>query len=177
MKYLVLLLLFNFSFAQKDVYPIEEKHQHLINNPNYSNEIFKDINNVLDNFLGNWTYSDMNNEVLIEMKQHDVFVFPSLFDGFGLVILEALSRGLPVITTKNTGGPDILEDGSDGFIVPIRSSEAITEKLQLLCDDRTLLEKMSAAALKKAARYSWQEYRHNLKTTTKIAAAQDSFTS
>lgn len=109
-----------------------------------------------------WIPSLSNQDILAEMDRHDVFVFPSLCDGFGLVILEALSRGLPVITTPHTGGPDVLTEGEDGFIVPIRSSAAIVEKLELLIEDRELLARMSNAALHKAAACSWEEYRGRL---------------
>ena len=77
--------------------------------------------------------------VLREMQNHDVLVLPSLFEGFGLVILEAMAQGVPVITTDHTAGPDIIEDGTEGFIVPIRSAEAITEKLGLLTRDHERL--------------------------------------
>src|SRR5207249_2069253 len=97
-------------------------------------------------------------QLLEEMSRHDVLIFPSLFEGFGLVILEAMSRGLPVITTPNTAGPDIISDGEDGFIVPIRSSEAICEKLELLIRDRERLRAMSSAARKTAGRCSWDNY-------------------
>ena len=70
-------------------------------------------------------------EVLAEMERQDVLVFPSLFEGFGLVILEAMSRGVPVITTAHTAGPDLIADGEDGFIVPIRSAAAIAEKTRI----------------------------------------------
>ena len=70
--------------------------------------------------------------VLREMHNHDLLVFPSLFEGFGLVILEAMAQGTPVITTEHTCGPDIIDDGTDGFIVPIRSAEAIAEKIDIL---------------------------------------------
>ena len=97
------------------------------------------------------------------MSRHDVFVFPSLFEGFGLVILEAMSQGLPVITTPHTAGLDVIADGEDGFIVPIRSADAITEKLELLAHDRRLLLAMSQAAQRKAAQYSWESYqRHTI---------------
>jgi glycosyltransferase involved in cell wall biosynthesis len=76
----------------------------------------------------------------------DVFVLPAIEEGFGLVIGEALSHGLPVIATVNSGAPDVYRDGSIGFLVPIRSSEAIYEKLQLLADDRALREEMSHRA-------------------------------
>ena len=96
-------------------------------------------------------------------------VFPSLSEGYGLVILEALSRGLPVITTRNTGGPEVMEDGRQGFFVPIRSSEAIAEKLETLAADRALLEAMSEAALERARECTWEKYRRSLVSKLGIA--------
>lgn len=107
-----------------------------------------------------WIASLPHAEVLEEMRRHDVFVFPSLFEGFGLVILEAMSQGLPVITTPNTAGPDIISDGKDGFIVPIRSAQAIAQKLELLINNRDLLEQLSQAAQHKAATFTWKSYQH-----------------
>jgi alpha-maltose-1-phosphate synthase len=101
-------------------------------------------------------------EILKEMDQHDVFVFPSLFEGFGLVILEAMARGIPVITTSHTAGPDVITDGKDGYIVPIRSYEAIAEKLELLANDHSLLIHLKTAALEKAKQFSWQRYQEKL---------------
>lgn len=109
-----------------------------------------------------WIPSLPNQAILEEMNHHDVFVFPSLFDGFGLVILEALSRGLPIITTTHTGGPDIITEGKDGFIIPIRSGDAIAEKLTILFEDREKLAEMSQAALRKAESCSWPNYRKRL---------------
>ena len=109
-----------------------------------------------------WIPTAPNAEVLAEMSRHDVLVFPSLFEGFGLVIPEALSRGLPVITTPHTAGPDLLDDGVDGFLVPIRSAEAIAEKLELLLLDPARRQEMSRAALRKAAQLSWQTHRRAL---------------
>ena len=100
--------------------------------------------------------------VLAEMARQDVLVFPSLFEGFGLVILEAMSRGLPVITTAHTAGPDVIEDGRDGFLVPIRSAAAIAEKLELLHREPTRLAAMREAASAKAASWTWANYRRLL---------------
>lgn len=100
-----------------------------------------------------------HNEVLREMREHDVLVFPSLFEGFGMVITEAMSQGVPVITTPHTAGPDFIEDGRDGFIVPIRSSEAIAEKLSFLDENRDALAEMKRAAWRKAQTLSWEDYR------------------
>ena len=106
-----------------------------------------------------WIESLPHAQILEEISRHDVLIFPSLFEGFGLVIGEALSRGVPVITTPHTGGPDIMRDGQDGFIVPIRDAEAIVERVLTLHGDRELLRMMSASALERAGQFSWQRYR------------------
>lgn len=83
-------------------------------------------------------------------KSASVFCLPSIEEGLALVLGEALSFGVPIIATENTGADDIIIDSEEGFIVPIRSSDAIAEKLQLLADDRQLYENMKAKAVKKA---------------------------
>ncbi len=104
-----------------------------------------------------------NSLVLQEMEQHDVLVFPTLFEGFALVILEAMSRGLPVITTSHSGaGPEIISDGEDGYIVPIRSTECIAERLEYLANNPDGLNKMKVAALEKAKRFPWKAYQSKL---------------
>ena len=90
------------------------------------------------------------------MRRHDVFVFPSLFEGLALVQGEAISQGLPVITTPNSGGTDILRDGVDGFIVPIRDPDAIASRLLELYQDRALLQQMSDSARERAAQLDWK---------------------
>ncbi len=114
-----------------------------------------------------WIASLPHQQILEEMRRHDVLVLPSLFEGFGLVILEAMSQGIPVIATPHTAGPDVITDGEDGFIVPIRSAEAISEKLELLLCDRRLLLAMSQAAQRKSAQYSWESYGRNIVNTIK----------
>jgi starch synthase len=103
-----------------------------------------------------WLSSLPHSEILAEMRRHDVFVFPSLFEGLALVTGEAISQGLPVITTPNSGGTDILRDGVDGFIVPIRDPEAITARLLELHQDRGLLKQMSDSTLERAGQLNWQ---------------------
>jgi glycosyltransferase involved in cell wall biosynthesis len=98
------------------------------------------------------------------MRRHDVLVLPSLFDGFGLAITEAMSQGIPVVTTAHTAGPDMIDNGIDGFIVPVRSAEAIVEKLEVLTRDRERLRAMKIAARKKAQMHPWENYRRALVT-------------
>jgi starch synthase len=79
-----------------------------------------------------------------------VFVLPSVEEGLALVLGEALASGTPVITTTNSGAADLFETGREGFIVPVRDSAAIQEKLQQLADDPPLRERMSEAARARA---------------------------
>lgn len=106
-----------------------------------------------------WLPSVSHEQILAEMRAHDVFVFPSLFEGLALVNGEAISQGLPVITTRNSGGSDILRDGEDSFLVPIRDADAIAARLMQLREDRELLKRMSDRALERAAELTWQSYR------------------
>lgn len=91
-----------------------------------------------------------------------VFVFPSLVEGFGLVLLEAMACGIPVITTPNTAGPDIITDGVEGFIVPIRDVEALKEKLEWCYRHPVELAEMGHAARRKAEQLTWEVYRQRL---------------
>jgi len=109
-----------------------------------------------------WIPSCPHSEVLAEMAAHDVFVFPSLFEGFGLVLLEAMAMGLPIIATSHTAAPDLIEDGREGFIVPIRSSAAIAEKLERLHRDRALINHLGAQAATRAAHFTWDNYGQRL---------------
>jgi glycosyltransferase involved in cell wall biosynthesis len=109
-----------------------------------------------------WIESLPHDQILAVMREHDVFVFPSLFEGFGLVLTEALSQGLPIISTTHTCAPDIIQDGREGFIVPIRDSDAIAEKLTLLSEDRNRLQEMKNAALENARKRTWKTYEQQL---------------
>lgn len=98
-------------------------------------------------------------EILREMRRHHMLVFPSLFEGFGLVLLEAMACGLPVIATSHTAAPDLIVDSREGFIVPIRSAEHIALHLSAMADDETSRQAMGAAALRRAAAADWATYR------------------
>jgi glycosyltransferase involved in cell wall biosynthesis len=96
--------------------------------------------------------------VLEEMEKADVFVFPSLFEGFGLVLLESMAAGLPVITTPNTGGPDVIEEGKEGFIVPAGSVGALREKMEWLIQNPSRAVEMGRQAHARASHFTWETY-------------------
>ena len=109
-----------------------------------------------------WIPSLPHDELLCEMSRHDVLVLPSLHEGFGLVMSEAMSQGLVVITTPHTAGPDLITDGVEGFLVPIRSAAAIEERLALLAREPDCLREMQTAAREKARAWTWENYRQRL---------------
>src|SRR5208337_5020085 len=88
-------------------------------------------------------------------QEADVFVIPSLADSYPLVVLEALSAGLPVIVSENTGTGDIIRNGREGFVVPIRNHQAIAEKLTFLHESREQCAQMGLAASSTARLRSW----------------------
>lgn len=106
----------------------------------------------------NWIPSLPHNEILECMREHDVLVFPSLFEGFGLVITEAMSQGTPVITTNRTAGPDIIEHGVDGWIVEPGSSKAIINTFNDILNSPETLKNIGLAAQVKAKSRPWEKY-------------------
>jgi glycosyltransferase involved in cell wall biosynthesis len=93
------------------------------------------------------------------MSRSHVMVMPSLDEGMALVQGQALACGCPVIATTNTGACDLLTEGVDGFIVPIRDPAALTERMERLASDRNLQREMSANAQAKVLSFGgWEQY-------------------
>ena len=80
-------------------------------------------------------------------------VLPSIIEGRALVQQEALSCGLPIITTPNAGGADLIEEGMTGHLVPIRSPEIIAEKIISLADNKDCLNDLKIRCQQKAKTY------------------------
>ena len=97
-------------------------------------------------------------EVLALMRSCDVFCLPSIVEGRALVMQEAMSQGLPVVITPNTGGADLVVEGETGFLVPIRAPEQIAARLAWLNQHRSELVAMKDKAAQHAAGYSWKRY-------------------
>lgn len=88
-----------------------------------------------------------------------VFVLMSIEEGLAMVQAQAMACGLPVICTTNTGGEDIVRDGVDGFVIPIRSVEVLKEKLVYLYGNKSVREEMGQSAQNRVSSgFSWDDY-------------------
>ena len=88
----------------------------------------------------------------------DVFLFPSLGDGFGFVVIEAMAAGLPVICSSNSVGADAIADFENGFTYPAGDTHTLKDKIQYFITHRDEVKRMGENARKKAMQYTWQEY-------------------
>ena len=106
-------------------------------------------------------------ELVRDLQRSDVFVLPSLTEGFAQVILEAMACGVPVITTANTCAPDVMVEGVHGFVVPIRDSAAIEEKLVWGLENRDALAEMGVQAAKQAGLFTLERFRSGIREAYK----------
>lgn len=97
-----------------------------------------------------------NEKVPEYMAASNVFVLPSLSEGFPLVSLEAMACGLPIVVSRVCGLPEIVEDGKNGFLVESGNPEQIAEKVLLLLEDDELRERMSRNNKEKVKDYTWE---------------------
>ena len=99
-------------------------------------------------------------QVQEEFRRADLFVLPTLAEGMALVHLEAMACGVPVITTPHCGS--VVRDGVEGFIVPIRDAQALSDRIQQVLKDRSLRQQMGIAARARAKQFAWARYGERL---------------
>jgi glycosyltransferase involved in cell wall biosynthesis len=95
----------------------------------------------------------------VPYHEFSVVVLPSISDGFGLVVPEAMAAGLPVVVTERVGASDCVREGVDGFVVPAADADALAERLRALHRDRDLLVSMGRAARERAGEFSADTFR------------------
>jgi glycosyltransferase involved in cell wall biosynthesis len=99
------------------------------------------------------------NELYKYLSQGSVFCLASIEEGLAMVQPMAMACGLPVICTTNTGGADIVRDGRDGFIVPIRDVAALKEKIRYLYENPDVCKAMGESARRRVQTgFSWGDY-------------------
>lgn len=111
-------------------------------------------------------------ELMDRYRDASVFVLPSLADGFAMVVTEAMSRGLPVITTENTGAADLITHGQNGFVVPANDVEALGEQMRWCIENKHRLPEIGRRAVETAEQWQWNDYRAALAKTMRDAVAE-----
>ena len=105
--------------------------------------------------LGHMPQAELKNS----MSRSHVLVLPSVQDGFGMVMAQAMACGCPVIASTNTGGEDLFTDGDEGFIVPIRDVDALADRLQQLADNPQQRSVMGQRSLARVQSFGgWSQY-------------------
>ncbi len=102
---------------------------------------------------GNVTLAGQVDNVGDYLAAFDLFAFPSLREGLGSVLLDAMDAGLPVVATRAGGIPDIVEHEVNGLLVPPADADALACAILRLHDDAPLRDRLSAAARETAARF------------------------
>lgn len=99
----------------------------------------------------------MPQEQLLDVfDEHGIFLFPSLFEGFGKVFLEALARGLCVVGSRTGGMPEVIRPGVNGVLVEIGSAVDVAAAVERLLADPDTAASMSKAARETAVQHTWQ---------------------
>lgn len=103
-----------------------------------------------------------SSELVAAYQAADLFVFPSVAEGFAQVLLESLACGLPILSTTHTAAPDLIEDGVEGFILPPRRPDLLAERLAWALDHRIEITDMRSAARVRAEHFTWQRFREQI---------------
>jgi len=92
-------------------------------------------------------------------QEADVFVFPSLAEGFGHVLLEAMASGLPVISTTSTAAPDLISHGREGYVVAPGNSQSLADHISLFIGNPEKTKNFGTAARARAEFFTWERFR------------------
>lgn len=117
---------------------------------------YKDRENI--NFMG-FVTRDRISKVF---NESDVFVLPSLAEGFALVTLEALSSGCPVICSTNSGCNDVIVDGENGFVVNVSNDNQLKDKIDWFLLNMDKIPSMKNNARRTVDNHAWSDYRRNV---------------
>ena len=98
-------------------------------------------------------------ELVLAYQTADLFVFPSVGEGFGQVLLEAIACGLPILATTHTAAPDLIDDGVQGFIVEPRRPDLLADRITWALNHREELAEMGQQARVRAKQFPWTSFR------------------
>ena len=99
-----------------------------------------------------------------EYRSASVLLFPTLCDGFGMVVAEAFAHGLPVIATPNAGAADLVLPDKNGWLVPPADADALAERMEWCIGHKDALDAMRAHAQETARNWTWGHFRQSFAT-------------
>jgi glycosyltransferase involved in cell wall biosynthesis len=142
----------------------------LLSNYSYQNVSFR----LAGDFVNDFVLPDvvdikllghLNGEAIkTEFENADILLFMTLYDGFGLSVLEAMSYGVIVLCSKNAGVADVIEDGVDGFIFDPSDLDGINNTINILSKNVTLRKTISRSAYEKSKTVSWSAYSQDIES-------------
>jgi glycosyltransferase involved in cell wall biosynthesis len=104
--------------------------------------------------------------------EHDIFVFPSLFEGMPLTLLEAMATGMPVVTTNTCGMADVVEHGFNGLLVPPADAEWLATSIGQVCDSIEMRCQLGREAQNTMRRYTWERVTRQLEELLTLSLGQ-----
>ena len=117
------------------------------------------LENLLKQKLPNSTFKKYlsHNQLLKEMEKKDIFLFPTLYEGLSLSLSEAMSRGMVVISTANSG---LLEFGnkSNSILVKVNDHNQIAKKISFLINNPQKVKYLGMNAIETSKKYNWQDF-------------------
>jgi glycosyltransferase involved in cell wall biosynthesis len=142
------------------------KNSQLLMIGNIDREINSKINKYRSNQKIIFKKSISQSKLSEQYSCSNVFITCSIEEGLSMVQLQAMSCGLPIICTPNSGGDEIIDNGNDGFILPIRDTEELKKKILYLYNNQSICFEMGMRAQKKIKdRFSWETYGKNVIST------------
>ena len=121
----------------------------------------------LENFVKNkqnninYIKSLPHNKILKLMRKNDIFILPTLYEGFALVLTEAMSNGMVVMSTNCTCLPEIT-NGDDCIIIKTKNTKDIFDQIIKLNKNRMMIKKIGLNAIKTSKNYSWTDYQKKI---------------
>jgi len=104
-------------------------------------------------------FGSTNRKTLKQLYQNsNIFILPSIEDGFGMVMGEAMASGLPIVCSTHTGAPDLIQDGKHGFIVPAGNSLELSNKISWLYNNPVQAISMGQHGQQHIHKFSWKAY-------------------
>ena len=114
-------------------------------------------------------FTGYRKDIFSIMKSIDIFVLPSIWEGFGLVLLEAMAACKPIVATEVSAIPEIVINGETGFLVTQKESTALADAITKLIESRELRKQLGLAGRERLERFFTVE--RMVKETEKVYAS------